>query len=177
MAVKPRETLSESRSWWRRLHFEKNRAVTSLAQRVPGNESDDWLQTEREIRALAHHATMCKMQRVPKRPRGIHAILRLLRLQQLYVSGPTHERDGTLIFRVGDYLITEAQLVDLMGEPTTKPARHQDAGSDELEKMAACRNPESVRCRVVNAIARTIRKLHCASTRRRPIAEKAQNKS
>jgi hypothetical protein len=26
-----------------------------------------------------------------------------------------HEPDGTLIFRAGDYLITEAQLVDLMG--------------------------------------------------------------
>ena len=82
---------------------------------VPGNESDDWLQTEREIRSFAHHATMSKMQSVPKRPRGIHAILRLLRLQQIYVSGPTLEPDGTLIFRVGDYLITEAQLVDLMG--------------------------------------------------------------
>jgi Protein of unknown function (DUF2934) len=82
---------------------------------VPGNELDDWLRNERKIRSLAHDATMSKMQSVHRKPRGIHAILRLLRLQQIYVSGPVRERDGTLIFRIGDYIITEAQLVDLMG--------------------------------------------------------------
>jgi hypothetical protein len=89
--------------------------IDRCGKAVPSNESGDWLQTDRETRSLAHDATMSKMQSVHRKPRGIHAILRLLRLQQIYVSGPVRERDGTLIFRIGDYIITEAQLVDLMG--------------------------------------------------------------
>src|ERR1700686_3865746 len=81
---------------------------------VPGNELDDWLRAEREIESLACQAAMGKTYNSPRKPRGIQAILRFLRLQRAYVSRPMHQRDGTLVFRVGDFMFTDMQLVELM---------------------------------------------------------------
>ena len=83
---------------------------------VPGNELDDWLRAEREIESLACQAAKSKSQTAPRKSRGIQAILRFLRLQRVYVSRPMHERDGTLVFRVGDFMLTDMQLVELMAK-------------------------------------------------------------
>jgi Protein of unknown function (DUF2934) len=82
---------------------------------LPGNELDDWLQAEREIESLACQAAMGKTHNSLRKPRGIQGILRFLRLQRVYVSRPMHERDGTLVFRVGDFMLTDMQIVELMG--------------------------------------------------------------
>lgn len=83
---------------------------------VPGNELDDWLRAEREIESLACHTAMGKTESFQRKPRGIQAILRYLRLQGVYASGPMQERDGTLVFRVGDFMLTDTLLVELMGK-------------------------------------------------------------
>jgi hypothetical protein len=88
---------------------------------VPGNELDDWLRAQREIESLAFEAAMGRSQTPPRKPRGIQAILRLLRLQRVYVSRPMRQRDGTLVFRVGDFMLTDMQLVELMAKK--KPNR------------------------------------------------------
>jgi hypothetical protein len=81
---------------------------------VPGSELDDWLRAEREIESLACQTAVSMTQRLQRKPRGIQTILRFLRLQGVYVSGPMQESDGTLVFRVGDFVLTDAQLVELM---------------------------------------------------------------
>jgi hypothetical protein len=83
---------------------------------LPGNELDDWLRAQREIESLACEVAMGRSQIPPRKPRGIQAILRFLRLQRVYVSRPMHERDGTLVFRVGDFMLTEMQLIELMAK-------------------------------------------------------------
>jgi Protein of unknown function (DUF2934) len=83
---------------------------------VPGNELDDWLRAEREIESLAHQAATGKTQNSLRKPRSIRAILRFLRLQRAYVSRPMHQRDGTLVFRVGDFMFSDTQLVELMAK-------------------------------------------------------------
>jgi hypothetical protein len=88
---------------------------------VPGSELDDLLRAEREIDSLACQATTGETQSLQRKPRGIQAILRFLRLEGVYVSGPMQERDGTLVFRVGDFMITDTQLVELMAKK--KPNR------------------------------------------------------
>jgi hypothetical protein len=57
-----------------------------------------------------------RTQGVKGRPKGIHTILRFLRLQRIYVRGPVQRRDGTSVFQVGDLMLTDAQLVELMGK-------------------------------------------------------------
>ena len=83
---------------------------------VPGNELDDWLRAEREIEYLVCQAAIGKNQSPPRKPRGIQAILRFLRLQRVHVSRPMHDRDGTLVFRVGDFVLTDMQLIELMAK-------------------------------------------------------------
>jgi hypothetical protein len=55
-----------------------------------------------------------RTQGVDGRPKGIHTILRFLRLQRIYVRGPIQRRDGTSVFQVGDLMLTDAQLVELL---------------------------------------------------------------
>jgi hypothetical protein len=105
---------------------------------VPGNELDDWLRAEREIESLACEAAMGRSQTPPRKPRGIQAILRFLRFQRVYVSRPMHERDGTLVFRVGDFMLTDVQLVELMAKK--KPNR-QSASRIGPSLKALCLDP------------------------------------
>jgi PAS domain-containing protein len=83
---------------------------------VPSNELDDCPRVAHEPESFVCQAAIRKSPSFPRKSRGIQAILRFLRLQRVYVSSPMHDRDGTLIFRVGDFVFTDTQLIRLMAK-------------------------------------------------------------
>jgi hypothetical protein len=75
-----------------------------------------------------------RTQGVNGRPKGIHTILRFLRLQRIYIRGPIQRRDGTSVFQVGDLMLTDAQLVELLNR---KERLHVHIGS-QISSATLC---------------------------------------